>query len=61
MLLPIKWLEDYVKVDESAKIIADEITATGSHVESIEDRSEGLKKIVIGKILEIKGHPDADK
>ena len=61
MLLPVKWLKDYVDIDESAKIIADEITATGSHVESIEDRSEGLKKIVVGKILEIENHPDADK
>ena len=61
MLLPIKWLKDYVDIDESAKVIADEITATGSHVESIEDRSEGLKKIVVGKILSIEKHPDADK
>ena len=61
MLLPVKWLRDYVDIDESAKVIADEITATGSHVESIEDRSEGIKKIVVGKILSIENHPDADK
>lgn len=61
MLLPVKWLKEYVDINESAKVIADEITATGSHVESIEDRSEGLKNIVIGRILSVEKHPDADK
>lgn len=61
MLLPVKWLRDYVDIDESAKIIADKITSTGSHVESIENRAEKLKKIVVGKILSIEKHPDADK
>ncbi|MDO5041543.1 MAG: phenylalanine--tRNA ligase subunit beta [Peptoniphilus sp.] len=61
MLLPIKWLRDYVDIKENTKKIADKITDTGSHVESIEDRSEGLSKVVTGKIEKIKKHPDADK
>ena len=61
MLLPIKWLKDYVDIDEDVRKIADEITLTGSHVESIIDRSENLSKIVVGKIEKIEKHPDADK
>ncbi|SHH44495.1 phenylalanyl-tRNA synthetase beta subunit [Anaerosphaera aminiphila DSM 21120] len=61
MLLPIKWLRDYVNIDEDVKTIANEITATGSHVESIEDRSQGLSKVIVGKIEKIEKHPDADK
>ncbi|RVU54753.1 phenylalanine--tRNA ligase subunit beta [Anaerosphaera multitolerans] len=61
MLLPVKWLKDYVEIDENIKAIADEITATGSHVESIEDRSFGLEKVIVGKIEKIEKHPNADK
>ncbi|EFI42135.1 phenylalanine--tRNA ligase subunit beta [Peptoniphilus sp. oral taxon 386] len=61
MLLPVKWLRDYVNIDKDVKIIADEITATGSHVESIENRAENLSKVVVGKIEKIEKHPDAEK
>lgn len=61
MLLPVKWLKEYVNLDEDVKTIADKITDTGSHVESIENRSEALKNIVVGEIKKIERHPDADK
>ncbi len=61
MLLPIKWLRDYVNIEENTKEIADKITDTGSHVESIDNRSEGLSNVVTGKIEKIEKHPDADK
>lgn len=61
MLLPKSWLEKYVNLAGDTREIADKITATGNHVESIVRRSKGLSKIVVGKILEIEPHPDADK
>ena len=61
MLLPVKWLRDYVEFDIDAKELAEKLTATGSHVESIDDVDKGVKKVVVGKILEIEKHPDADK
>ena len=61
MLLPVKWLRDYVDIDASTKEISEKITDTGSHVESIEDRSVGLSNVVVGKILKIEKHPNADK
>lgn len=61
MLLPIKWLKDYVDINKSTKEIADEVTLTGSHVESIENRAEGLSNVVTGKIEKIEQHPNADK
>ena len=61
MLLPVKWLRDYVDIDASTKEISEKITDTGSHVESIEDRSVGLSNLVVGKILKIEKHPNADK
>ena len=40
MLLPINWLKDYVDVDESIKTITDRLSETGSHVESVIDKSK---------------------
>lgn len=61
MLLPISWLKNYIDLDKSTKEIADEVTLTGSHVESIINRAEGISGVVVGKILKITNHPDADK
>ena len=61
MLLPVKWLRDYVEFNIDSKDLAEKLTATGSHVEAIEDVDKGVEKVVIGKILTIDKHPDADK
>ncbi|NLV87746.1 MAG: phenylalanine--tRNA ligase subunit beta [Tissierellia bacterium] len=61
MLLPIKWLKDYIKIDEDAKVLADGLTLSGSHVESIKALNKGVENVVVGKILSIEKHPNADK
>ena len=61
MLLPIKWLKDYVDFDFDVKKLADGLSNSGSHVESVIIPSEGLDKIVVGKIEKIDKHPDANK
>ncbi len=53
MLLPIKWLKDYVDFDLDVKKLADGLSNSGSHVESVIIPSEGLDKIVVGKIEKI--------
>lgn len=61
MLLPIKWLKDYVDIDVDIKEFSDKLTLTGSHVESIFSLDREIKKVVVGKILDIREHPNADK
>ena len=61
MLLPIKWLKDYVDLNEEPKVLADGLTLSGSHVESIISLNKGIEKVIVGKILKIEKHPDADK
>lgn len=61
MFLPVKWLKDYIDLDLEIKEVTDELSLTGSHVESIINRAENLSKIVVGKITKIEQHPDADK
>ncbi len=61
MLVPVKWLKEYVDLDVETKELADELTLSGSHVESIISLDRNIEKVVVGKILTIKKHPDADK
>ena len=61
MLLPIKWLKKYVDIELSSKEIADGLTYSGSHVESIIKTNKGISGVVVGKIEKIDEHPNADK
>lgn len=61
MLVPVKWLKEYVDIDIDSKELADKLTMSGSHVDSIESVDKGIEKVVVGKILNIEKHPNADK
>ena len=60
MLVPIMWLKDHVDIDINLKEFADKMTLSGTKVESVEVRSEGLENIVTGKVIAITRHPDSD-
>ncbi|MDY0257511.1 phenylalanine--tRNA ligase subunit beta [Gudongella oleilytica] len=61
MLLPLKWLGKYVNIEISPKELADGLTYSGSHVESITRLDKGIENVVVGRINEIERHPNADK
>ena len=61
MLLPVVWMKDYVKIDADIMKLITDVTATGSHVESVENLGENIDNIVVAKILEINKHPNADR
>ncbi len=61
MKASVEWLKEYADIDVSVKELADILTMTGSKVETIEEKGKDIKNVVVGKILEIEKHPDADK
>lgn len=62
MLIPVKWLKEYVDIkDIDEKILAQELTLSGSHVDAIHYVDQGVEEVVVGKIVAITPHPDADK
>ncbi|AQQ52839.1 phenylalanine--tRNA ligase subunit beta [Planococcus lenghuensis] len=62
MLVSIDWLKDYVNTqNETAEELAEKVTRAGIEVDAVIDRSEGLKKLVIGYVEECGKHPEADK
>lgn len=62
MNLSMKWLSDYVKIDETnMRKYSHALTMSGSKVEGFETEASEITNVVVGKILEINPHPDADK
>ncbi|HHU49729.1 MAG TPA: phenylalanine--tRNA ligase subunit beta [Clostridiales bacterium] len=61
MLLPINWVKKYVEVDMSSKELADKLTMTGSNAEEVITLREGISNVVVGKILSVEPHSNADK
>ncbi|MGN1402549.1 MAG: phenylalanine--tRNA ligase subunit beta [Bacillus sp. (in: firmicutes)] len=62
MFVSYKWLQQYVDLSGvSAAELADKITKSGIEVEGVEKKSEGIKGVVVGHVLEKVKHPQADK
>ena len=51
MLVPVKWLKDYVDIDIDTVEFADMMTMTGTKTETVEFFGEGIENVVVGKIL----------
>ena len=60
MKASLEWLKEYSDINMDVVELGDILTMTGSKVETIERRGNDIKNVVLGKILEIEKHPDAD-
>ena len=61
MILSRNWLNEFVDLkDITDKQFNDDMTLSGSKVETIERGDEELKNVVVGKILEMKRHENSD-
>lgn len=56
-----KWLNDFYQIKVSDKNFADAMTLSGSKVESLKCEGDEIKNVVVGKIIEISKHEDADR
>ena len=61
MKASVEWLKEYSDIDVDSVKLGDILTMTGSKVEEIIEKGNDIKNVVVGKILEIKKHPNADK
>ncbi|MGI6498651.1 MAG: phenylalanine--tRNA ligase subunit beta [Oscillospiraceae bacterium] len=61
MKLSRKWLSEFVDIGAvSDKEYADVMTLTGSKVETVEDLGADIQNVVVGKVLDIQKHENAD-
>jgi phenylalanyl-tRNA synthetase beta chain len=60
MRVPISWLREYVDLPEDAQTVADRLAMLGFPVEEITRRPR-VSGVVVGKIVTLEKHPNADK
>jgi len=61
MLVPLSWLKKYVDIKDDTKTFCDKITKMGMAVETVEEIGGDISNVLVGKILSVDKHPDADK
>ncbi|MDT0632642.1 phenylalanine--tRNA ligase subunit beta [Rubrivirga litoralis] len=61
MYLSINWLSEYVEHGLSADALADLLTRSGLEVEGVERGGPALDGVVVGRVVDVRPHPDADR
>jgi len=61
MKVSLKWLRDYVDITLPLKDLAHRLTMSGIEVSETEVIGEAWDKIVVGEIIAVEPHPDADR
>ncbi|MDQ2854328.1 MAG: phenylalanine--tRNA ligase subunit beta [Chloroflexota bacterium] len=61
MRVPLSWLREYVAFNVSPQSLADELTLRGLEVQAIEVTGADWTDVVVGRLLSIDRHPNADK
>lgn len=61
MKFTLSWLADHLETRASAAEIAETLTAIGLEVEAVEDRGAALAGFVVGRVVDARPHPGADR
>ncbi len=63
MKLSLNWIKDYVKIPDDMDLtkFAYDLTMSTVEVEGVHDIAKSFENIVVGEILEVLPHPNADK
>ncbi|MBI3986657.1 MAG: phenylalanine--tRNA ligase subunit beta [Lentisphaerae bacterium] len=61
MKVPVGWLKEFVEIDLSPSELADRLTFAGLEVEGLETVGAAFEGVVVGEILSLDRHPEADR
>ncbi len=61
MKVPLKWLQEYIDIDLSPADVAYRLTMAGTEVKGVQSIGGNWENIVVGQIIAINPHPDADR
>jgi phenylalanyl-tRNA synthetase beta chain len=60
MRVPLSWLRDYVDIALSPSALAEQLTLRGMEVSSVEIGGADWTDVVVGRLLSVERHPNAD-
>ncbi len=61
MRFSLNWIRDYVDVEEDPAVLAHRLTMAGLPVDRVERPAPLPASVVVGKVLEVRRHPNADR
>ena len=61
MRVSLEWLKDYVDMDLDPHELAERLTMAGTAVEGVERLGCGLEGLLVGRLLDVRPHPNADR
>ncbi|MGE4488988.1 MAG: phenylalanine--tRNA ligase subunit beta [Kiritimatiellales bacterium] len=61
MKFPLSWLKEFVEFEDTVEGLSDKLTFAGLEVENIETIGGSFDGVVVGEVLAVEPHPDADK
>jgi phenylalanyl-tRNA synthetase beta chain len=61
MLVPVRWLREYVTTDLTTEEIAHRLTMAGLEAESITRIGDAWDNVYVGRVEAVERHPDADR
>ena len=61
MKVPINWLKDYVDETLPPRELASKLTLAGFEAEEVTPIGEGWDNIIVGQIIDVSPHPNADR
>lgn len=61
MKISEQWLREWLDTELAAAALADRLTSLGLEVDSVEPLGAGLDQVVVGRVLEVLPHPNADR
>ena len=56
-----QWLREWVDLKVSTEELADQLTMAGLEVDAMEPAAPAFEGVVVGEVVEVQPHPDADK
>ncbi|ATY85495.1 phenylalanine--tRNA ligase subunit beta [Kyrpidia spormannii] len=62
MKVSYRWLQEWIDLDDlSPEEVAELLTRHGVAVETVRQLNPGLSQVVVGEVLEVRPHPEADR
>lgn len=61
MRVPLSWLREFTPLEAPPREIADALDQLGLEVEAVEEPGRDVAGVVVGRIVDVVPHPDADK